>query len=100
MNKVPADFKLSFPSAGWYNNKGELKQVRVTAKLLRGEFQSRILSKNWREIAIPPEYLDAMHLPQNVLKDYMTCYLGRVHNKPAYLFWSKYEETVMLVFDF
>jgi hypothetical protein len=97
---LPTSFALSGPTTGWSTRKGELRQIRASAKLPRGEFRARTASKGWREIAIPQEYLKPMHLPPDVPKDYMTCYVGLVSGKPAYLFWSDYAETTMLVLDY
>jgi hypothetical protein len=97
---LPTQFRLDGPTTGWFTDKGELRQVRASAKLPRGEFRMRTSSKGWREIPIPSEYLKAMHLPPDVPKDYMTCYVGLVGSKPAYLFWSDYAETTMLVLDY
>ena len=97
---LPTQFRLERNTAGWFTDNGELRQVRASAKLPRGEFRARTDSKGWREVTIPGEYLEAMHLPPNVPKDYMTCYLGQVSGKPAYLFWSDYAETAMLVMDY
>jgi len=97
---LPISFALSGPTTGWSTDRGELRQIRASARLPRSEFRARTASKGWREIAISREYLKAMHLPSSVPKDYMTCYAGRVNDKPAYLFWSDYAETTMLVLDY
>ena len=97
---LPGQFQLSGPITGWFTEKGELRQVRSSAKLSRDEFETRTDLKSWHEISIPREYLRAMHLPPEVSRDYMRCYVGTVGNKPAYLFWSSYAETAMLVFDY
>ena len=69
---LPTQFRLDGPTTGWFTFMGELRQVRATAKLPRGEFRMRTASKGWREVPIPREYLKAMHLPQDVPKNYMT----------------------------
>ncbi|MBI5802336.1 MAG: hypothetical protein HZA92_16625 [Verrucomicrobia bacterium] len=97
---LPTQLRLDGPTTGWFTDKGELRQLRAAAKLPRSEFRRRTASKGWREIPIPQEYLKAMHLPPIVPKDYMTCYVGQVSSKPAYLFWSDYAETAMLVLDY
>jgi len=96
---MPAQFRLD-DTTGWFTNEGELRQVRASAKLPRGEFRTRTASKGWHQITIPSEYLKSMHLPPNPPKSYMTCYVGQVSGKPAYLFWSDYAESTMLVFDY
>ncbi len=97
---LPTQFTLEAPATGWVTDKGELRQIRASAKLPPGEFRARTASKGWREVAIPREYLRAMHLPPDVPKSYMTCYVGRVNGKAAYLFWSNYAGTTMLVLDY
>jgi hypothetical protein len=97
---LPTPFSLEGSPTGWFTHKGELRQIRASAKLSRDEFRARMASKSWRQIAIPREYLRAMHLPSDVPKDYMTCYVGRVSDKSAYLFWSDYAEITMLVLDY
>lgn len=97
---LPASFAVTGSPTGWFTDKGELRQIRVSAKLSRWEFRARTAAKNWREVAMPGDYLKAMHLPPGVPKDYMTCYAGQVGEKPAYLFWSEYAETTMLVVDY
>jgi hypothetical protein len=97
---LPTPFALEGSTTGWFTDKGELRQIRASAKLPRGEFRARTASKGWREIEMPREYLRSMHLPSDVPRDYMTCYLGQVSDKPAYLFWSDFAETTMLVLDY
>ena len=96
---LPSPFRLD-NATGWFTDSGKLGQLRTSAKLPRSEFKKLTASKGWREIPLPNEYLSAMHLPSNVPKGYMTCYIGQVNEKPAYLFWSDYEETTMLVVDY
>lgn len=97
---LPAQLGLDGLPTGWFNDAGELRQLRASATLPRGEFRARRISRDWREIAIPGEYRTAMHLPSNVPGDYMTCYLGKVNYQPAYLFWSDQAQTAMLVLDY
>ncbi len=97
---LPPQFSLDQPAVGWFTDAGELKQLRASAKIPRTEFHARITSKSWREIPLPPEYLAAMHLSPDVPKAYLTCYLGSLAGQPAYLFWSDYAETIMLVLDY
>ncbi|HEY1171480.1 MAG TPA: hypothetical protein VGH19_08940 [Verrucomicrobiae bacterium] len=93
-------FRLEQPVVGWFNEIGELKQLRASAKIPRAEFHTRTTTKSWREIPLPPEYLKAMHLSPDVPKSYMTCFVGSLKGQPAYLFWNDYAETIMLILDY
>jgi len=97
---LPPQFRIDGPTTGWFTDKDQLRQVRASAKLPRDEFRKRTASKGWHEVPIPSEYLTAMHLPPDMPKHYMMCYVGRVGSKPAYLFWSEYGETAMLVLNY
>ena len=97
---LPDTFQFHGLATGWYSDQGELRQLRAEAKLPREAFQSRENPQNWTEIAIPKEFLASMHLSPAAPKSYMTCYLGQIEGKPAYLFWSDDAETMMLVVDY
>jgi hypothetical protein len=49
---------------------------------------------------MPRDYSKAMHLPPDVPRSYLRCYVCQVAGKPAFLFWSHYAETAMLVVDY
>lgn len=85
--------------AGWFSKDGKLRQLRAGFKIPRQEFHKRFPAKYWQEISIPEEYYESMHMPHNTPKDYMTCYVGQVEGKPAYVLWSDYGEALLLVFD-
>ena len=97
---LPDTINPEGPTTGWFSKDGKLGQIRAGFKLPRQEFHKRFHSAHWQEIPIPQEYYEPMHLPHNAPKDYMTCYVGHVKRKPAYLLWSDYEEVAMLVLDY
>jgi hypothetical protein len=97
--KLPKDFTLAVPPTGWFTPKGELKQLRAAASVPRQTFLAGFQEGKWSEISIPPDYLSTMQLPPNVPKTEMACYAGLVKGKPAYLFWSDYAESALLVAD-
>lgn len=97
---LPDTIRSEGPTTGWYSKSGKPGQLRAGFKLPRGEFYKRLPLMLWREIPIPKEYYEPMHLPRNAPKSYMTCNVGQVKGKPAYLFWSDYSEGGMLVLDY
>jgi hypothetical protein len=98
--KLPKKFALEAAPIGWLNAKGELKQLRAAASLPRQVFQSAFPLAKWAEVPVPAEYLVVMHLSPGTPTNEMTCYVGRVRGKPAYVFWSEAGETVLLVIDY
>jgi hypothetical protein len=97
--KLPKDFTLAVPPTGWFTPQGELKQLRAAASVPRQTFLAGFQEGKWSEISIPPDYLSTMHLPATVSKEEMACYAGLVKGRPAYLFWSDYAESALLVAD-
>ncbi len=97
---LPDTFTWDGPTTGWFSKDGKLRQIRSGAKIPRQEFHGRFPAKHWQEIPIPEEYYGPMHLPHGVPKDYMTCYVGQVKGKPAYVLWSDYAEVAALVLDY
>ncbi|MDB6063964.1 MAG: hypothetical protein JWR26_172 [Pedosphaera sp.] len=96
---LPDSFTLKEQAIGWFTDDGAMRQIRASAKMPREEFRSRMRGAGWRAVPIPSHFLAAMHLPSDVPKDYMRCYLGQIKGKPSYLLWSDYAEVVMLVVD-
>jgi|SRR6266536_1517715 len=97
---LPDTFAWQGPTTGWFSKDGRLRQIRSAAKIPRREFHRRFHLKRWQEIPIPEEYYEPMHLPRSAPKDYMTCFVGQVKGKPAYVLWSDYTEAVALVLDY
>jgi len=96
----PTSIMWDGPVTGWFTPAGQLSQLRAGLKMLRADFHARFLKENWKEIPVPRNYLSSMHLPSDTPRKHMTCYLGQVNGKPAYLFWSDDAQTMMLVFDY
>jgi hypothetical protein len=99
--ELPSSFVfLQEPTIGWFSKDGTLKQIRTGAHIRREEFRARFPARGWKEIPIPAEYYGPMHLPRGAPKDYMTCFVGRAVDRPAYLLWSDYAEVAALVVDY
>jgi hypothetical protein len=97
--RLPKAFVLDAPAIGWFTKEGQLKQLRAAAGMSRRDFHAGFPVAKWTEIAVPPEYVSTMQLPASVSKADMTCYIGEVGGKPAYLFWSETAESTLLVVD-
>jgi hypothetical protein len=98
--RLPKTFPLAAAPIGWLNEKGELKQLRAAASMPRQVFRSAFPVAKWAEVPVPAEYLAVMHLAPGTPTNEMTCYVGRLRGKPAYVFWSEAAETVLLVIDY
>lgn len=69
----------------------------VQLKVSKADFNVRFRRGEWREIPIPWEVIRPMHLPPGAPREYMSCFLGKVGTSPAYVFWSEYHESMMVV---
>ena len=98
--KLPKNFSLESAPMAWLNPKGELKQLRAVADIPRATFRAAFPRDKWAEVPVPPDYLQLMRLAPGTPANEMTCFAGRVNTKPAYVFWSEYAETAMLVLDY
>jgi hypothetical protein len=97
---LPRNFNLDGPATAWFDTEGEMKQLRAAARFSRQFFHATFPAGQWCEVPVPEEYATVMDLQGTVPKEEMTCYLGQLQHKPAYLFWSDVAESAMLVVDY
>jgi hypothetical protein len=84
---------------GWRDHQGNLKQIRAEVELPDEDFNRRFRAKEWRRVQPTKGYLEAMHLSRTAAREMLSCYLGKVNGKPAYVMRFKGSKTMMLVVD-
>ena len=74
-----------------------LPRVGISAKLARADFKGCFKFAEWTETALTEDDLSIFHLPADVPKSYLTCYLGSVDGRKAKVFWFDSNETFLLL---
>ena len=84
----------------WKTDQGIDSRLFIETKLSASDFARQFPVALWKEIPLPVDVLEPMHLPRRTPKSSMTCFVGKVGGLLSYVFWSEELGSFLLMVAF